>query len=99
MFIQFPTSSAKKRINSTKFTDSCFLGSSTKFPRSYTLKVAVLVMESGKAIPRTLLSDSCQFGAKFGTCTVAGINETLVESEIFTYNLECTHFIFNKCTI
>ncbi len=27
----------------------------------------------------TLLSFSCQFGAKFGTCTVVGPNGTLVE--------------------
>ncbi len=38
--------------------------------------------------------------AKFGTCTVVGLNGTLFEA---TYNvhihLEFPHFIFNKCPI
>ncbi len=74
MFIQFPTSYAKKRINSTKFTDSCFLGSTTKFPRSSKLSGSAgdwnrLFQEATKQVPGTLLSVSWQFGAKFGTGT------------------------------
>jgi len=37
--------------------------------------------------------------AKFGICTVVGVNETLVEVNLCTFNLESTHFIFNKCPI
>ncbi len=47
----------------------------------------------------TLLSVSCQVDAKFGTCTVVGLNGTLVEAKMFTLTLECTHFFFNKCPI
>jgi hypothetical protein len=32
-------------------------------------------------------------------CTVVGLNGTLVEAKMFTFTLECTHFIFNKCPI
>ncbi len=34
---------------------------------------------------------------KFGTCTVLGVNWTLDEAKRFTFTLESTHFIFNKC--
>ncbi len=34
---------------------------------------------------------------KFGTCTVVGVNWTLDEAKMFTFTLESTHFIFNKC--
>ncbi len=37
--------------------------------------------------------------AKFGTCTVVSVNETLVEAKICTFTLETPHFIFNKCPI
>ncbi len=37
--------------------------------------------------------------AKFSTCTVVGVNETLVEVNLCTITLESTHFIFNKCPI
>ncbi len=37
--------------------------------------------------------------AKFGTCTVVGVNWTLVEAKMFTFTLESTHFIFSKCPI
>jgi hypothetical protein len=37
--------------------------------------------------------------AKFGTCTVVGVNGALVEAKMCTFTLECTHFIFNKCPI
>jgi hypothetical protein len=47
----------------------------------------------------SLLSVSCQVTAKFGTCTVMGLNGTLVEAKMFTFTLECTHFIFSKCPI
>jgi hypothetical protein len=33
-----------------------------------------------KVVFRTLLSVSCQVSAKLGTCTVAGLNGTLVEN-------------------
>ncbi len=34
------------------------------------------------------------------TCTIEGLNGTLVESKMFTIQpIECTHFIFNKCPI
>ena len=36
---------------------------------------------------------------KFGTCTVVGVNWTLVEAKMFTFTLESTHFIFKKCPI
>jgi hypothetical protein len=34
-----------------------------------------------------LLSVSCQVNAKCGTCTVVGLNGTLVEAKMFTFNL------------
>jgi hypothetical protein len=34
-----------------------------------------------------LLSVSCQFSAKFGTCTVVVLNGTLVEAKMFTFNV------------
>ncbi len=36
---------------------------------------------------------------KLGTGTVVGLNWTLVESKMFTFTLECMHFICNKCPI
>ncbi len=36
----------------------------------------------------TLLSVSCQVSAKFGTCTVAGLNGTHVEAKMFTVTLQ-----------
>ncbi len=36
--------------------------------------------------------------AKFGSCTVVSVNETL-EAKMCTFTLESTHFIFNKCPI
>jgi hypothetical protein len=47
----------------------------------------------------TLLSISCKVSAKFDTCTVVGINGTLVEDKMFTFAQECTHFIFTKSPI
>ncbi len=35
--------------------------------------------------------------AKFGTCTVVSVNETVVEEKMCTFTLESTQFIFNKC--
>ncbi len=35
--------------------------------------------------------------AIIGTCTVVGVNWTLVEAKMFTFMLVSTHFIFNKC--
>ncbi len=37
--------------------------------------------------------------AKFGTCTILGVNEILVGAKICTFTLESMHFIFNKCPI
>jgi hypothetical protein len=37
--------------------------------------------------------------AKLGTCTVVSVNGTLVEAKMCVFNLESTHFIFNKCPI
>ncbi len=37
--------------------------------------------------------------AKFGICTVVGVNETLVEAKMCKFTLESTHIIVNKCTI
>jgi hypothetical protein len=37
--------------------------------------------------------------AKFGTCTVVSVSETLVEAKMCTFTLESMHFIFNKCPI
>jgi hypothetical protein len=45
----------------------------------------------------TLLSVSCS--AKFDTCTVVGLNGTLVELKKFKFILEYLHFIFIKCPI
>jgi hypothetical protein len=45
------------------------------------------------------LSVSSQVSSKFSTCTVVGLNETLVESKMITFALEYTHFGFNKCPI
>ncbi len=39
-----------------------------------------------------------RLSAIFGTCTVVGLNGTLVEAKMLTFTLECTQFIFNKCT-
>jgi hypothetical protein len=47
----------------------------------------------------TLLSVSYQINAKFGTCTVVGLNGTLVEANMFSFTLESTHFFFNKVPI
>ncbi len=38
--------------------------------------------------------DSFLVSAKFGTCTVVSVNETLVEAKICTFTLESTYFIF-----
>jgi hypothetical protein len=40
-----------------------------------------------------------QVSAKFGTCTVVNVIETLVEAKMCAFTLESTHFIFNKCPI
>ncbi len=37
--------------------------------------------------------------AKFDTCTVVSLNETLVEDTMRTFTLESTLFVFNKCPI
>ncbi len=37
--------------------------------------------------------------AKFGTCTIVSVNETLVEAKMCTFTLESTYFIFNKSPI
>jgi hypothetical protein len=37
--------------------------------------------------------------AKFGTCTVVSVNETLVEDKMRRFKGECAHFSFNKCPI
>jgi hypothetical protein len=37
--------------------------------------------------------------AKFGIYSVLSLIGTLVEAKMFTFTLECTHFIFNKCPI
>ncbi len=37
--------------------------------------------------------------AKFGTCTIVSVNGSLVEDKMYTFTLESTHFIFNKCLI
>jgi hypothetical protein len=37
--------------------------------------------------------------AKYGTCTVVSVNETLVEAKMCRFTLESTNFIFNKCPI
>ncbi len=50
-------------------------------------------------VGHTLLSGSSQVSAKLGTCTVVGLNWTLVEAKMFTFTPESTHFIFNKCPI
>ncbi len=46
-----------------------------------------------------LLSVSGQVSAKFDTCSVVGLNGTLVEAKMFTFTIERMHFIFNKCPI
>jgi hypothetical protein len=51
------------------------------------------------SVGHTTLSGSCQVSAKLGTCTVVGLNGTLVEAKMFTITPESTHFIFNKCPI
>jgi hypothetical protein len=43
-----------------------------------------------------MLSVLCQISAQFGTCTAVGLNGTLVEAKMFTFTLDCKHFIFNK---
>jgi|LakMenEpi03Aug12_release.lakeMendotaPanAssembly.Ray.scaffolds.fasta_scaffold1579879_1 hypothetical protein len=47
----------------------------------------------------TLLSVLCQVSAKFGTCTVVGLNWALVKAKMFTFTIENTHFVVNKCPI
>ncbi len=47
----------------------------------------------------SLLSIAYQVNANFGTCTVVALNGTLVEAKMFTFTLECTHFILSKCPI
>ncbi len=37
--------------------------------------------------------------AKFGTCTVVGVNGTLVEDKMRGFKGEWAHFSFNKCPI
>jgi hypothetical protein len=37
--------------------------------------------------------------AKFGICTVVGLNETLVKDEMRTFYSDCEHFSFNRCFI
>jgi hypothetical protein len=37
--------------------------------------------------------------AKFGTCTVGSVNETLVEDKLRRFKGEYAHFSFNKCPI
>jgi hypothetical protein len=95
-------------VNRTVIEDKCgdsrvnvHILASTGVPFSLT-KVPNLPLTHTKLITvHTLLSDSCQVRAKFGTCTVAswGLNGTLVEAKMFTFNLECTPFIFNNCSI
>ncbi len=46
-----------------------------------------------------LLSVPSQMTAKFGICTVVSLNGTLIEIKMFTFTLECTHFIFNECPV
>jgi hypothetical protein len=60
----------------------------------------VVVQAEGddRQIP-TLLSVSCQVSAQFSTCTIVGLNGTLVEAKMLTFTLECMHFIFIKCPI
>ncbi len=50
------------------------------------------------SLPHTVIR-LCQVSAKFGTCNVVGLKRTLVEAKLFTFTLECTHSIFNKCPI
>jgi hypothetical protein len=38
-------------------------------------------------------------GPRTGPCTVVSVNGTLVEAKMWTFTLECTHFLFNKCPI
>jgi hypothetical protein len=40
---------------------------------------------------------SCQDSYKFVTCNAVSLHGTLVEAKMFTFTLEGTHFIFNKC--
>ncbi len=37
--------------------------------------------------------------AKFGICTIVGLNGTLAEAEIRTWDTQCAYFSFNKCSI
>jgi hypothetical protein len=39
-----------------------------------------------------ILLSSMQVSSKFGTCTVVGLNVTLVEAKMCTCTIECTHF-------
>ncbi len=52
---------------------------------------------------RTALKVHCNSfrvsSAKFGTCTVAGVNGTLVKDKMRKFKDECAHFSFNKCLI
>jgi hypothetical protein len=41
----------------------------------------------------------CQVSAKIGTCTVVGLNGTLVKAKMFTFTQARRHFIFTKCPI
>jgi hypothetical protein len=47
----------------------------------------------GKFLHGTLLSVSYHAGAKFGTWTVVGLNGTLVEAKMFTFNLEHAFYL------
>jgi hypothetical protein len=39
------------------------------------------------------------YSAKFGICTVVGLNGKLVEAKYTLGTLECAYFNFNKCTM
>jgi len=49
-----------------------------------------LILEA-QLITSALLSVSRQVSAKFGTCTIVGLNGTLIEAKMFTFNLECRY--------
>jgi hypothetical protein len=58
------------------------------------LRTSAWVMKHIHTVIRFVSTD-----AKFGTCTVVSLNETLLKIKMRRFKGECAHFSFNKCPI
>ncbi len=52
------------------------------------IKKAYIILSTYRYRSTKLFSVSCQVSAKFGTCTVEGLNGAFVEAIMFTFTLE-----------